>query len=72
MDKRTGGFWSNGDISDKEFTAAIEYLIQSKIITSERLSIVDGVNTDTQDTDVEQVIEIPSWIRNNENGLQRE
>ena len=63
--KGLGGFWSNGDISDKEFVAAIEYLIQSKIITSERLSIVDGVNNDTQDTDEEQEIEIPSWIRNN-------
>ena len=58
-------FWSDGDISDKEFASAIEYLIQSKIITSERLSIVDGVNADTQDADEEQEIEIPSWIRNN-------
>ena len=63
--KKLAGFWSNGDISDKEFASAIEYLIQSKIITSERLSIVDEVNTNTQDTDEEQEIEIPSWIRNN-------
>ncbi len=63
--KGLGEFWSNGDISDKEFVAAIEYLIQSKIITSERLSIVDGANIDTQDTDEEQEIEIPSWIQNN-------
>jgi len=63
--KKLAGFWSNGDISDKEFSSAIEYLIQSKIITSERISIVDEANTDTQDTDEEQEIEIPSWIRNN-------
>jgi len=63
--KGLAGFWSNGDISDKEFASAIEYLIQSKIITSERLTIADEVNTDTQNTDEEQEIEIPSWIRNN-------
>ena len=43
--KGLAGFWSNGDISDREFASAIEYLIQSKIITSERLSIIDGINT---------------------------
>ena len=63
--KGLGEFWSKGDISDKEFTTAIEYLIQSKIITSERLSVVDGANSEEQETEQEEEPKIPSWIRNN-------
>ena len=64
--KQIAKFWSDGDISDEEFAAAIEYLIQSRIITSDRLSVVDeDVNSEAQLTEQKQEIKIPTWIRNN-------
>ena len=61
--KNLAKFWSDEDISDKEFVTAIEYLIQSKIITSERLSIVDEIDVNMQGNETE--VKIPNWIRNN-------
>lgn len=64
--KQLAKFWSDGDISDKEFVSAIEYLIQSRIITSDRLSVVDeDVYSEAQFTEQKQEIKIPIWIRNN-------
>lgn len=59
-----GEFWADGGISDKEFANAIEYLIQFKIITSERLSILDDIDENAQE-DNQKEITIPNWIRTN-------
>ena len=56
-------FWSDGDISDKEFASAIEYLIKSKIITSNRITIIEE-NENIEAIEQEE-IKIPEWIRNN-------
>ena len=63
--KQLSKFWSNGEISDTEFASAIEFLIKSKIITSERISIIEDSNIVLQNTDQKQEIEIPNWIKNN-------
>ena len=56
-------FWSDENISDKEFAAAIEYLIESKIIASKRLLIVEESDANTQDP-IQDIV-IPDYVRNN-------
>ena len=56
-------FWSDGDISDKEFASAIEYLIKSKIITSNRITIIE--ENENIEAIEQEGIKIPEWIRNN-------
>ena len=61
--KDLSNYWANEKISDKEYATAIEYLIQSKVITSDRITIINEIDSNAQNTSDE--INIPDWIRNN-------
>ena len=61
--KDLSNYWANEKISDKEYATAIEYLIQSKVITSDRITIINEIESNAQNTSDE--INIPDWIRNN-------
>lgn len=63
-------FWSDGDISDTEFASAIEYLVKSKIITSNRITIIEE-NENTKSVEPEE-IRIPEWIKNNAKWFSKE
>jgi len=52
--KSTAVWWAEGQITDDEFVAAIEYLIQEKIISVTESS--DGTA---------QTESIPDWVKNN-------
>ena len=52
--KNTAGWWSKDKVSDSEFIAGIEYLINNKIMDV-------GANNTNQDS----LNAIPSWVKNN-------
>ncbi|HET6517996.1 MAG TPA: hypothetical protein VFG25_07255, partial [Nitrosopumilaceae archaeon] len=59
-------FYADGDVSDKEFTAAIEHLIKIGVIKSPQLSIVnDEEEHMRQVTGVQNDVVVPIWIKNN-------
>lgn len=53
--RNNAGWWSTGQISDKEFVSSIQYMIDNQIIIIPDLSNSDAVGSDS----------IPDWIRNN-------
>ena len=60
--KTLAKFWSNNEIPDNNFIGAIEHLIKNKIISSEKIIIVEK-NDDVNDEILNQETIIPEWIR---------
>ena len=63
--KQLAMFWANKNISDEEFIAAVEFLIKSKIITSDRLSVSDEEGTTGTQISPPGDVDIPLWVQNN-------
>ena len=60
--KTLAKFWSNNEIPDNNLIGAIEHLIKHKIISSEKIIIVEQ-NDDVDNEVINQEIIIPEWIR---------
>ena len=58
--KNTAGWWSNGEISEREFLAGIEYLINNNIISIEPVPCFDRAEDQTISTNL-----VPDWVKNN-------
>lgn len=52
-------YWSDGQITDKEFATAIAYLVQQKIISANVTTNTDGTIL------VNDNLSIPTWVKNN-------
>ena len=57
--KNTAGWWSNDEISEREFLAGIEYMINNNIISIEPIPCF-GVLSQTSSMNL-----VPDWIKNN-------
>ena len=56
--KKNVTWWSEGQLTDHDFTKAVEYLVQQEIISVPTAAEI----TDEQN---ETVTSIPSWVKNN-------
>ena len=59
--KNVAGWWASGDISENEFLAGIEYLINNNIILLD--SIPCNEKTESQSTSSAKMV--PDWVKNN-------
>ena len=59
--KNVAGWWGNGDISENEFLAAIEYMINNNIIALDFIPCYSE--------DIAKIISassmVPNWVKNN-------
>ena len=60
--KNVAGWWANGVISENEFLAGIEYLINNNIILLDFVPCNDKIQSQYGDTK-----SVPDWIKNNAN-----
>jgi len=60
--KNVAGWWANNEISEKEFLAGIEYLINNNIILLDFVPCNDEIQSQYEDTK-----SVPDWIKNNAN-----
>jgi hypothetical protein len=60
--KNVAGWWANNEISEKEFLAGIEYLINNNIILLYFVPCNDKIQSQYGDTK-----SVPDWIKNNAN-----
>ena len=60
--KNVAGWWANNEISEKEFLAGIEYLINNNIILLYFVPCNDEIQSQYGDTK-----SVPDWIKNNAN-----
>ena len=58
--KNVAGWWANNEISEKEFLAGIEYLINNNIILLDFVPCNDEIQSQYEDTK-----SVPDWIKNN-------
>ena len=58
--KNTAAWWSNGEISEREFLAGIEYMINNNIISIEPVPCFDRAENQTISTNL-----VPDWVKNN-------
>jgi len=58
--KNVAGWWASGDISENEFLAGIEYLINNNIISLRSVPCNDVVGSQTTSAEM-----VPDWIKNN-------
>jgi len=58
--KNVAGWWADGDISENEFLAGIEYLINNNIILLQSVPCNDKVESQTTSAEM-----VPDWIKNN-------
>jgi hypothetical protein len=59
--KNVAGWWANGEISENEFLAGIEYLINNNIILLD--SVPCSVKIESQTTSSAKMV--PDWVKNN-------
>ena len=59
--KNVAGWWANNEISEKEFLAGIEYLINNNIISISFMPC--GIDAASDPTSVAKLI--PDWVKNN-------
>jgi type VI protein secretion system component Hcp len=60
----TATFWADGDVTDKEFTDGIGYLVKEGIIELDEESINSKTNREEVDS-AEKDPEIPEWVKQN-------
>ncbi len=60
--KNVAGWWANDEISENEFLAGIEYLINNNIISIDFMSC--GKNAENQITSSDANL-VPDWVKNN-------
>ena len=58
--KNVAGWWAAGEISENEFLAGIEYMINNKIILISFMPCVSAITHPTVDD-----VTVPEWIKNN-------
>ena len=62
--KNVAGWWANNEISEKEFTAGIEYLINNNIISIPFVPCGAVAAVAASDPTLEAKL-IPDWVKNN-------